>query len=135
MGEAGSGRVVVARAKGLEGIEQRWAGDGESVWSGLADWRAAHPKATLSEIEEALDERLNRLRARLLADLALASTAANVQAASRSERPRCDRCGTVVQARGQSDRGVVTQGGVEVRLTRSYVTCPACGDGSFPPGR
>ncbi len=101
----------------------------------MADWRAAHPRATLSEIEEALDARLNQLRARVLADLALASTAADVQAATREERPRCERCGTVLQARGQSERGVVTQGGAEVRLRRSYATCPRCGDGTFPPGR
>jgi len=125
----------VARPKRLEGIEQRWAGDAESIWSGMADWRAAHPKATLSEIEEALDERLNRLRARLLADLALASTAADVRAARGEERPRCADCGTVMQARGQSARRLLTQGGVEVGLTRSYATCPKCGDGSFPPGR
>jgi hypothetical protein len=125
----------VARPKRLEGIEQRWAGDAESVWSGMADWRAAHPTATLSEIEAALDERLNRLRARRLADLAVASTAADVRAASRAERPRCEGCGTVLQARGPSDRGLVTPGGVEVQLRRSYATCPRCGDGSFPPGR
>jgi ribosomal protein S27AE len=125
----------MARPKRLEGIECRWAGDAESVWSGMADWRAAHPKATFSEIEAALDERLNRLRARLLADLALASTASDVQAASREERPRCERCGTVMQARGPSERKLLTQGGAEVRLQRSYATCPRCGDGAFPPGR
>ena len=104
------------------------------MWTGMADWRAAHPKATFSEIEAALDERLNRVRARVLADLALASRAADLQGASAEERPRCARCGTVLQARGQSERGVVTQGGAEVRLVRSYATCPRCGDGSFPPG-
>jgi ribosomal protein S27AE len=100
----------------------------------MADWRAAHPKATFSEIEAALDERLNQVRARVLADLALASTAADFQAASAEERPRCERCGTMLQARGQSERGVVTQGGAEVTLRRTYATCPRCGDGSFPPG-
>jgi ribosomal protein S27AE len=100
----------------------------------MADWRAAHPKATFNEIETALDERLNQVRARMLADLALASAAADLQAASRAERPRCATCGAVLQARGQSERGVVTQGGAEVRLVRSYATCPRCGDGSFPPG-
>src|SRR3954467_12645743 len=124
----------MARPKRLEGIEQRWAVEAESVWTGMADWGAGHPKATLSEIEEALDERLNRLRARLLADLALASASADVRAARREERPRCERCGVVLQAQGQSDRGLLTQGGVEVQLTRSYVTCPQCGDRSFPPG-
>jgi uncharacterized protein with PIN domain len=100
----------------------------------MADWRAAHPKATFRAIEAALDERLNRVRARVLADLALASSAADLQAASAEEPPRCERCETVLQARGQSERGVVTQGGAEVRLRRSYATCPRCGDGSSPPG-
>jgi ribosomal protein S27AE len=100
----------------------------------MADWRAAHPKATFSEIEAALDERLNQVRARVLADLAMASTAADLQAASGAERPRCERCGVMLQARGQSERGVVTQGGAEVKLRRSSATCPRCGDGSFPPG-
>src|SRR4051812_17728550 len=125
----------MARPKRLEGIEQRWAVEAESVWSGMADWRAAHPKATLSEIEEALDERLNRLRARMLADLALASAAADVRGSSQEERPRCERCGTMLHARGPSERTLLTQGGAEVRLDRSYAACPRCGGGSFPPGR
>jgi ribosomal protein S27AE len=100
----------------------------------MADWRAAHPRATFGEIEAALDERLNEVRARVLADLALASSAADLRAANAEERPRCERCGAVLQARGRSERGVVTQGGAEVRLVRSYATCPRCGGGSFPPG-
>ena len=124
----------MARRKRVQVSPERWSEDAASVWTGLADWRAAHPKATFSEIEAALDERLNQVRARVLADLALASTAADLQAASAAERPRCGRCGGVLQARGRSERGVVTQGGVEVRLRRSYATCPRCGDGSFPPG-
>ena len=125
----------MARRKSLEGASQRWAGDAESVWTGMADWRAAHPKATFSEIEAALDERLNQVRARVLADLALASAAAAVSGASSEERARCERCGTVLQARGASDRTLLTQGGAEVRLERTYAACPTCGDGTFPPGR
>jgi ribosomal protein S27AE len=112
----------------------QWSAAAESVWVGMADWRAAHPTATFSEIEAALDERLNAVRARVLADLAMASTAADVQGASAEERPRCERCGVGLQARGQTERGVVTQGGAEVRLRRTYATCPQCGDGTFPPG-
>jgi hypothetical protein len=100
----------------------------------MADWQAAHPKATFSEIEEALDERLHQVRARVLADLALASAAADVREASAEERPRCERCGAMLQARGQSERKLLTQGGAEVRLRRSYAACPTCGDGAFPPG-
>ena len=113
----------------------RWSEDAASVWTGIADWRAAHPTATFDEIEAALDERLNQVRARVLADLALASAAADPATASAGERPRCERCGVVLQARGASDRTLLTQGGAAVRLVRTYATCPACGDGSFPPGR
>src|SRR6266705_1523565 len=124
MGDGRDGRRAVARTKRLEGIERRWAGDAAAVWSGLADWRAAHPKATLSEIEVALDAQLDRLRARVLADLALASTSADVCEAPAEERPRCARCGVVLQARGQSDRRLLTQGGAAVPLRRTYAACP-----------
>ena len=124
----------MARRKRLEGAAQRWAGDAESVWTGMADWRAAHPKATFSEIEAALDERLNQVRARVLADLAMASAAADVQTASGAERLRCERCGSILQARGPNERTLLTQGGAEVRLRRTYAACPQCGGRSFPPG-
>ena len=131
---SGSGRGEVARRKRPQISVEEWSRDAASVWTGMADWRAAHPKATFNEIEAALDERLNQVRARVLADLAMASRAADLQAASASERPRCERCGVLLQAQGHSKRPVVTQGGVEVRLVRSYATCPLCGDRSFPPG-
>jgi hypothetical protein len=41
----------------------------------MKEWRIQRPKATLKEIEIALDERLGRLRARLIEDMALASSA------------------------------------------------------------
>jgi len=39
----------------------------------MKEWRVQHPRATLSEMEVALDESLNRMRARMLEDMALAS--------------------------------------------------------------
>jgi len=116
-------------------MDARWQEETAAILSGFKEWRQRHPTATLSEIEEALDERLNRVRARVLADLALASAAADVSAASPEERPRCERCGAVLHARGPSERTLRTQGGAEVRLRRAYATCPTCGDGAFPPGR
>lgn len=124
----------MARRKWLEGAGQRWAGDAESVWTGMAEWRLAHPKATLWEIEAALDERLSQVRARMLEDLALASAATDVSGEAAEERPRCERCGSVLQSRGASDRTLLTHGGAEVRLRRTYAACPTCGDGRFPPG-
>jgi ribosomal protein S27AE len=104
------------------------------MWTELVAWREAHPKATLTEIEEELDRQLNRLRARVLGDLALASPTADL-AGGDEERPRCERCGVALQGQGQEGRSVVTQGGAAMRLTRSYATCPRCGERSFPPGR
>ena len=56
----------MARRKREQISPSRWSVAAESVWTGMADWRAAHPKATFSEIEAALDERLNQVRARVL---------------------------------------------------------------------
>jgi len=125
----------VARRRRERLSAERWSEAAAPVWTELVAWREAHPRATFSEIEAELDRQMSQMRARMLGDLALASARADLQAARVEERPRCERCGAVLQAHGQEERGVVSQGGVEVRLARSYATCPRCGDRSFPPGR
>ena len=113
---------------------ERWSEAAAPAWAELVAWREAHPKATFAEIEAELDRQLHQVRARMLGDLALASATADL-AAGGAERPRCERCGVALRVQGREERGVVTHGGVEVRLARSYATCPRCGDRSFPPGR
>jgi hypothetical protein len=105
----------------------------EEVLVGMKDWRVQHPKATLQEIEEALDERLGRLRARMLEDGALASRASDWKDAEAEERPKCPLCGQPLVARGKKTRRLQTQGGQEVALKRSYGVCPTCQSGLFPP--
>ena len=46
------------------------------IVTGIYEWRLQHPNATLTEIEAALDQRWHRVRACMLADLALRSSAA-----------------------------------------------------------
>ncbi len=111
-----------------------WPVTAEDVCTGLADWRAAHPRATLQEIERTLDERLAVLRARMLEDLALASTQADVEALPAEERPPCPACGGQVEARGAKMRYLTTTYNRQITLTRSYAVCPTCGTGLFPPG-
>lgn len=41
-----------------EALERKWRRLSEEVITGMKEWRQAHPKATLREIEAALDERL-----------------------------------------------------------------------------
>jgi hypothetical protein len=61
-----------------------WAPDLEAAWSGLTErmlagmkaWRAAHPRATLTEIEQEVDARMADARARLLAATATGATPA-----------------------------------------------------------
>src|SRR5262245_12877267 len=56
--------------------EQTWHLMTEDILSGMREWRAQHPKATLREMEDELDARWARVRARMLEDMALASSAA-----------------------------------------------------------
>ncbi len=109
--------------------EAEWQALSEEVYSGMADWRAAHPRATFAEIEAAVEERLAGLRARLLERAALASAATDL-----SERPACPTCGGRVQARGKHKRRLTVSGDQEVELERTYAACPQCGSGLFPPG-
>ncbi len=44
-------------------FDQKWQELSTEVLSEMKEWRLQHPKATLREIEAALDERLARLRA------------------------------------------------------------------------
>ena len=126
-----AGRAAGARGGGVVG--ERWEGSVQEVFLGLREWRAAHPTATLAEIEAELDRRLARFRARLVEDLALASAAT---AWGEGERPpACPDCGGPLAAAGLHERSLVTLGDAAVTLARQYATCPACGGRLFPPGR
>jgi len=113
---------------------ERWHVLSAEVMTAMADWRAAHPQATFSEIEAALDERLARLRAQMLEDAALSSAASDWTAQPSAARPTCPQCAVPLQARGLATRRLQTHGGQELTLTRQYGTCPRCGAGLFPPG-
>jgi uncharacterized protein with PIN domain len=116
-----------------EGFGVGWQRGMAEVGAAMDEWRRLHPRATFREIEAALDERLDALRARMLADLALASAAADLSGEPAVHRARCPDCGGRLAPRGKKERGVLTRGGQEVRLARDWATCPACGAGLFPP--
>lgn len=102
------------------------------ILSGMREWRLQHPNASLREIEEALDERWYRVRARMLEDLALRSSAAT-WSDSLTARPTCPDCGRPLIRRGRQPRQLKTHGGQELTLTRTYGYCPKCKKGHFPP--
>jgi hypothetical protein len=115
-------------------LAEVWGALSASVCEEMATLRKERPKATLREIEEELDARLSGLRAQMLADLAHQSPNRDWSRNEPKERPRCPQCSSPLQSRGQHERALQTQGGAEVKLTRSYGTCPQCGSGLFPPG-
>jgi hypothetical protein len=112
--------------------DDRWSDLAAQVLTGFRAWREQHPTATLTEIEDDLDRRLHRMRARLLEDAALRSAATAV--AATAARPACPTCGAPMQADGREVRRLTTTGDEVLTLTRSRARCPACGTGLFPPG-
>ncbi len=88
-------------------------------------WRTAHPEATLTELEIALDCRLRVARAQLLSAVA---------GEAPTEPPPCPDCGQPLRASGARSRTLVTHGEQPLTIPRPYLRCPACGAGLFPPG-
>jgi len=115
-----------------ESPDPTWDALSSEILTGMHEWRLQHPDASLTEIEQALDERWYRLRARMLQDLALHREAANWQAKT-ADRPSCPDCGRTLIRRGRQPRQLKTHGGHELTLTRSYGYCPSCKKGLFPP--
>jgi hypothetical protein len=118
---------------GSQPYDQNWEALSQDVLTGMHEWRLQHPKATLREIELALDEHLSRLRARMLQDLALQSVAADWKLAQATERPICRVCRSPLILRGKHPRHLKTAGGQHLTLERSYGLCPICKKGLFPP--
>lgn len=101
---------------------------------GMTQWRKEHPKATFREIEAAVDERVNQLRAQLIEEVAQMGEIEAWSQKPEAERPRCATCGTLLLRRGEQTRWLQTSGGEAIKLRRTYGTCPECGEGFFPPG-
>src|SRR5262245_315705 len=73
--------------------------------TGMTEWMSQHPKATLEEIEEALDERILTLRAQMLEDAMMqASRQEDWEGMAKEDRPKCEQCGAVLIARGKRTR-------------------------------
>jgi YgiT-type zinc finger domain-containing protein len=92
----------------------------------LAAWHSTHPDATLAEIEAAVEEQLNRVRAQLIEE--------RTEARAGEAHPVCQQCGTTMVSRSTATRRLLLRGDQPLELKRSYVVCPSCGAGLFPPG-
>lgn len=127
----------------VEEFERKWQELSLEAITGMVEWRVQHPRATMREIETALDERLARVRAKMLEDTALASearewemsgTSASSPKSVEPQGPVCPECKVVLKPRGREKRHLQSVGGAEVVLERQYGECPVCGTRFFPPG-
>lgn len=91
----------------------------------MAQWRVAHPTATLAEIEQAVDQHLSASRAALIAATATGGPG--------DDRPPCPACGQAMHRAGERTMQVTTAHEGEVALTGQTYRCPACGTGLSPP--
>ena len=112
---------------------QRWQVLSDETMEGIGTWREQHPKATLREIEQALDERMMKLRAKVLEDAAQMSEMREWRLSE--EVPVCPDCREALEFRMKGRREMQTHGGHSIWLEREYGRCPKCGQGFFPPGR
>jgi len=110
----------------------QWEKLSVEIMSGMREWAAQHPKATFAEIERETMKRTAQLQARMMEDIVGAMEAE--QARQPQEVLRCPECGAEMRPRGKRKRHVQTQGGQEVSVQRTYLVCPKCGAGIFPPG-
>jgi hypothetical protein len=108
----------------------RWLAAAADRFAELDTWRQAHPRATWTEIEAAVEAQLGPLRAQLLGDTAVASEAADLS----GERPPCPACGNRLASAGTHPRTLRGEQDVPITLERTYARCPQCGTGLFPPG-
>ncbi len=112
--------------------QAKWKELSEEILQGMSDWRERHPKATMREIEAEIDQRLSVLRAKMIADTAMASAQAEWDRGVSGVV--CPQCGEKLEKKGKKKRKLATQGGRHVELVREYGVCPKCGQGIFPPG-
>jgi hypothetical protein len=90
-------------------LETRWRELSEEVITGMHEWRLQHPKATFREIEMALDERLARVRARMLEDAPLLSCSTDLQTEDSKGPLTCPNCQTPLERRSKHTHTLVTQ--------------------------
>lgn len=95
----------MSRKKPPGGKTQRKGFESERMMlTGMREWRQQHPTATLRDIEEAMDQRLNGRRAKMLEDLVKMRPQADGSGTPKEERPVCERCGNALVSRGKQRR-------------------------------
>jgi hypothetical protein len=96
-------------------------------------WNKSNPDATFLEIEEKARELVSRLEVSLIQKSALEREEENWIKKGKEERPTCPICHVLLVSRGKRTRNLQGAAEREIKLKRTYGTCPNCGIGVFPP--
>lgn len=94
----------------------------------MSQWRQTHPKATLTEIEEAVEGELAKLRKQLVEEMV------QEEADAAHDVPDCPECGQKMARNGRRKRKLQTKEGQTIALKRQQWRCLSCGTTLFPPG-
>lgn len=94
----------------------------------MSQWQQVNPQATLTEMEEAVETELAKLRRQLLEEMVREKEAAN------QEVPDCPQCGQRMVKNGQRKRKLKGKEGQTIELDRQQWRCLSCGATLFPPG-
>ena len=94
----------------------------------MKQWQQAHPQASLTEIEEAVEAELAQLRKHLVEEMVRDKEAANQIV------PDCPQCGQEMVKNGRRKRKLVSKEGQTLALNRQQWRCLDCGATLFPPG-
>jgi hypothetical protein len=104
------------------------------ILTDIKEWRRANPRATYVQIEDEVHKRLMHLEARLIEGAIQESPSREWGRGSEVDAALCPKCAVSLQTRGKHQRTLQGNGGENVALSRTYGTCPTCGEGLFPPG-
>jgi len=94
----------------------------------LSQWERENPRATFTEIEEAVEVELAQLRKQVVEEMLQQKEAAA------QEAPTCPQCGEKMVKNGRRQRELKSKEGQTIELDRQHWRCLSCGETLFPPG-
>jgi len=94
----------------------------------MHQWRQTNPKATLTEIEEAVEAELAQLRKQLVEEMV------QEKVSGLQGEPDCPQCGEKMVKNGRRQRKLKSKEGQTIQLDRQQWRCLSCGATLFPPG-
>ena len=93
----------------------------------IESWQQSHQKPTMNEIEEVVENELDKLRKKLIEKLA-------EEGKGGTESTACPECGTKLMKNGRKKRRLKGKGNQEIEIERKQLKCHQCGLTIFPPG-